>query len=90
MCAGPATQINPHSAVMSEATAKDCLRGAWEALRRGDTGERDRLCERARILNEAEDLARRIERVMQVDFYVNSRGTAYSTRAMAQAAGHLQ
>lgn len=75
---------------MSESTAKECLAGAFQAILRGDYAERDRLCERGRVLTEIEDYAYRIERVMQADFYVNTRGTAYPTRSIARAEGVLQ
>jgi hypothetical protein len=36
-------------------TAQDCLRAAWQALLRGDTAERDRLCGLANnVLNASE------------------------------------
>lgn len=39
---------------MPENTSEECLRKAWAALLRNDLKERDRLCERATRLLEAE------------------------------------
>jgi hypothetical protein len=71
-------------------TSDDCLRGAWAALIRGDTAERDRLCDRARSLMEAEGLARATEKVLSVDFYVKLDGTIIPTLLMARAARLVQ
>lgn len=68
-------------------TAKECLQAAFQAVLRGDTGERDRLCERGKVLLEAEHKASAIQRVMAVDFYVTARGVAVPTVRMARAAG---
>jgi len=71
-------------------TAEGCLRGAWDALLRGDYGERDRLCDRAKRLAEAEQYASAVEKVMSIDFYVTPRGVSIPTLTMARAAGALQ
>ncbi len=71
-------------------TSEDCLKAAFAALTRGDTTERDRLCERAKNLLKAEDYACRVERALSVDFYVNKRGIAIPVMAMAKAAGAIQ
>lgn len=76
--------------VMSErdpTTSSDCLRDAFQALLLGDTAGRDRLCERATALAEAEQHASAVERVLTVDFYVTRNGAAVPTLAMARAAG---
>lgn len=71
-------------------TSKDALQGAWAALARGDLPERDRLCERAGLLLEAEQRATAISNLLAIDFYVTSAGVAYSTKAMAKAARVIQ
>lgn len=71
-------------------TSEGCLRSAFQALLRGDTAERDRLCERAKILLKTEQHAAAVERVMQKDFYVTRAGTCIPIAAMAKAAGVLQ
>lgn len=45
-------------------TSKDALQGAWAALARGDLHERDRLCERAELLLEAEQRASAISNLL--------------------------
>ena len=75
---------------MNPATSSDCLRAAMSALLRGDTTERDRLCERASRLLDAEEHAARVERVLSVDFYVREDGVAISTVAMARTVGVMQ
>ena len=70
-------------------TAAGCLQAAWAALSRGDEAERDRLCQRAKLLVAAENRAAAIERVMTVDFYVTAAGVAIKTTTMARAAGDL-
>lgn len=75
---------------MNEDTSEGCMKSAFSAILRGDYAERDRLCARARALMEAEHHADAVERVLFVDFYVNSLGVAVSTRAMAKAAGAIQ
>lgn len=74
---------------MSESTSEACLKAAWQALLRGDCTERDRLCERAKILLDAENKAAAVERVMAIDFYVRPNGVCVSTKAMARAVGVL-
>lgn len=71
-------------------TSQDALRGAWEALLRGDTKERDRLCERGNRLLQADDEAAAVQKLLSVDFYVRPNGTAYSSRLLAKTAGALQ
>lgn len=71
-------------------TSEGCLKGAWAAILRGDYAERDRLCDRAKTLVEAERVANAIERVLLVDFYVSTDGRAVSSREMARQAGALQ
>jgi hypothetical protein len=75
---------------MNPITSADCLHAAMSALLRGDTTERDRLCERAKRLIDAEDHAARVERVLSVDFYVRADGVAISTVAMARTVGAIQ
>lgn len=70
-------------------TAQECLRLAMAALLRGDLAERDRLCERGARLIDAEDRAARVQRALEVDFYVTARGVAVPTKTMAMAAGEL-
>lgn len=75
---------------MTETTTSEaCLRAAFQALLHGDTAERDRLCERAKVLLDAEHKASAVERVMAVDFYVTPSGEVVPTKAMARAAGAL-
>jgi hypothetical protein len=76
--------------VESKTTSDACLKGAWDALLKGDTAERDRLCERAKMLMEAEKMANAIEKVMSIDFYVKPNGVAISSKIMAKAAGVCQ
>ena len=71
-------------------TSEECMKGAWQAILRGDYAERDRLCDRARILMEAEKLAGAMQRVLAVDFYVTGRGVTIPTRLMAEKAGAIQ
>ena len=75
---------------MSENTSEECLKNAFSAILRGDYAERDRLCDRAKALMQAEEHAAKVERVMSADFYVTSAGKVYPTVAMAKAAGALQ
>lgn len=75
---------------MSESTSDSCMRAAFQAILRGEYAERDRLLARARLLIDAENRAAKIEEVLAIDFFVNSRGTVYSTQAMAKAAGAIQ
>lgn len=70
-------------------TSQACLQAAFQALLHGNTAERDRLCERAKALLDAEHKASAVERIMAVDFYVTAHGEAVPTKAMAQAAGAL-
>ena len=63
----------------------DYLRAAWAATIRGDTAERDRLCELGKIALRAEERSARIRSmsgIMQVDFYVTKSGVAFSTKDM--------
>jgi hypothetical protein len=78
------------AAMSLETTSQDCLRGAWAALLRGETGERDRLCARAEKLLEAERMASAVEKVLAVDFYVDRKGRSFPSREMAARAGVLQ
>jgi len=71
-------------------TSEDCIRGAWQALLRGDLAERDRLCARVKQLIEAERYNDAVERIMSVDFYVTSQGVVIPTPMMAKAANALQ
>ena len=71
-------------------TSQDCLRDAFAAILRGDATERDRLCERAKTLLDAEHYADAVERVMSKDFYVTRAGVAIPVKMMARAAGALQ
>ena len=75
---------------MSENTASDCLRAAYQAILRGDYAERDRLCDRAEQFADDEHIASATQRVLAVDYYVARSGTAILTKAMAKAAGALQ
>lgn len=74
----------------AEDTSDGCLRLAFQAIMRGDYGERDRLCERARALIAAEGKAAAIEHVLSADFYVTHTGVAIPTTKMAVAAGAIQ
>lgn len=67
-------------------TSTGCLGAAMQALLRGDTTERDRLCDRANMLLLAEEHAAKVKRLLAVDFYVNRRGEVIPTRLMARAA----
>lgn len=71
-------------------TSEECLRGAFQAILQGDYAERDRLCDRARVLMEAEKRAGAMQRVLAVDFYVTGRGVTIPTRLMAEKAGAIQ
>jgi hypothetical protein len=71
-------------------TSEKCMKGAWQAILRGDYAERDRLCDRARLLIEAEKQAGAMQRVMAVDFYVTDRGVAFPTKLMAEKVGAIQ
>lgn len=73
----------------SPKTAEASLKGAFAALLRGDTDERDRLCKRAEILLEAENYANAVEAVLSVDFYVFGNGTVIPTKEMAKSVGVL-
>lgn len=75
---------------MPETTSQECLRAAYQALRRGDTVERDRLCARATTLLHVERHAGAVEKILAIDFYVNGRGVAIPTQTMARAAGVMQ
>lgn len=74
---------------MTERTSDECMKAAWQAILRGDYAERDRLCERAKSLIEAEQTASAIQRMLAVDYYVTASGTAVPTARMAKAAGVL-
>ena len=69
-----------------ESTSSDCLRAAFQAILRGDYAERDRLCERAKKLEEAERYAHAVEKIAAVDFYVTPLGIAIPTTKMMKAA----
>ena len=71
-------------------TSEAALKGAFEALLRGDLAERDRLCDRAEALIKAEQRSSAIESVLSVDFYVDTRGRAVSSKAMARSIGMIQ
>jgi hypothetical protein len=75
---------------MTTRTSNEALQAAWAALLRGDTLERDRQCERAKHLNEAEVYAAAMQRALSIDFYVNTRGVAYPARELARRAGAIQ
>jgi hypothetical protein len=77
-------------AMKQESSSEGCLRGAWDAILRGDYAERDRLCERGKALADAEDHARAVETVMSRDFYVTPSGTVIPTKRMAKVAGAVQ
>ena len=66
-------------------TAESSLKAAFAALLRGDTAERDRLCQRAEVQHQAEARSRAIAKVLATDFYVNQRGTVYPSRAVFEA-----
>ena len=68
-------------------TTEDCLRGAFAALLRGDTAERDRLCARAERLVEAEQYADAVERVLDTNFSVTPGGVAIPVATLAKAGG---
>lgn len=73
-----------------QTTSEACLKGAFEALLKGDTDERDRLCERAKVILEAETSANAIQKVLSIDFYVKKDGVCISSKTMAKAAGVYQ
>lgn len=75
---------------MTQTTSQGCIKGAWDAILRGDYTERDRLCERGKKLAEAENYAAAVEKVMKVDFYVTRRGISIPTMTMTKAAGAIQ
>lgn len=66
------------------------MKAAFQAILRGDYAERDRLCERAKVLIAAEGAATAVERVLSADFYVSRNGIAIPTLKMAAAAGAIQ
>lgn len=72
------------------ATSSACLQAAMQALLRGDTMERDRLCRRAETLLSAEQQADAVQRVLAIDFYVRANGVVIPTLVMARSAGVLQ
>lgn len=66
----------------------DLLRAAMQALIRGDTDGRDRLCreaERALEQEEMDEKGRAVAKILTVDFYVKSDGTAIETKKMYAA-----
>lgn len=70
-------------------SSQDHLRAAFQALLRGDTDERDRLCKEAEISLKREEMnekARAVAKVLSVDFYVTADGRAISSKAMYSAA----
>lgn len=71
----------------AEDTSDGCMRMAFQATLRGDYAERDRLCERAKVLIAAEGEAAAVERVLSADFYVSRTGIAIPTLKMAAVAG---
>lgn len=71
-------------------TSAGCLRAAFQAVLAGNYAERDRLCERAKVLLQAENHAAAVQRVLAVDFYVTARGDVVPTKRMAKAAGAIQ
>lgn len=75
---------------MSETTSEQCLKAAFQALLKGDTKERDRLCDRAKELLKAEQHAATIQQILNVDFFVFINGQAVSSKTMARAAGEIQ
>jgi hypothetical protein len=69
--------------------SEEYLSAAFQALLRGDTAERDRLCkeaERALKQEEMNERARAVAKVLSVDFYVKIDGTAISSKVMYAAA----
>lgn len=73
-----------------ETTSDGCAKLAFQAILRGDTAERDRLCERSRELIAAEGRAAAMEHVLSVDFYVTRGGVCIPTIKMAKAARAIQ
>jgi hypothetical protein len=71
-------------------TSKECMRGAFAAILRGDTAERDRLADRAKVLLAAEMQADTLQRVMSIDFFVTAGGLAIPSVMMAKAARVVQ
>ncbi len=71
-------------------TSEGCLRAAYQALLRGDTAERDRLCKRAEALLQAEHYASAVERLLAKDFYITPSGVCIPTEKMAKSAGVFQ
>ena len=76
--------------MMDETTSQACLRAAFQAILRGDTAERDRLCQRGGSLEEAEAKAAAVERVLGVDFYVTTSAIVIPTVLMAKGVGIIQ
>ena len=74
----------------AEDTSDGCMRLAFQAILRCDYEERDRLCDRAKLLIKAEGEASAMERVMAVDFYVTCGGCVIPTARMAKVAGAIQ
>jgi hypothetical protein len=79
----------PEKIAAMSSTSQECLQQAYAALLKGDTKERDRLCDRANALLKAEQQAAAIESVLAKDFYVTSKGVAIPVKRMAKAAGVL-
>ena len=75
---------------MNHNTTEDCMKAAWQAILKGDYAERDRLCERAKILLEAENNAYKVERALSVDFYVSNIGECIPIKIMTKAANVIQ
>ena len=71
-------------------TSKECMRGAFAAILRGDTAERDRLADRAKVLLAAEMQADTLQRVMSIDFFVTAKGLAIPTAVMMKRIGAIQ
>jgi hypothetical protein len=69
------------------AKSEDYLREAFQAILRGDYAARDALCNKAKMALDKEDLSYREAKVLEVDFYVNEKGVAYSSKDL-YAASH--
>ena len=62
------------------------MRAAFAAVARGDYAERDRLCDRARIMMAKEARDRTLEKLLRADFLVSPDGTVYVTRDVLREA----
>lgn len=68
-------------------TSADCMRAAFAAILKDDYAERDRMCDRAAKLMEAERHADALQRVLSVDFYVDSLGRCFPHQAHGHQGG---